>query len=413
MNKIQLQNPLNLQNGIVIPNRFVKSATSEQLGDKKRDPRPELGRLYQAWSEGGAGLLISGNIMVDRTAIGEPFNVVLDEDSNLNAFRAWTDGATTNGNQFWAQINHPGKQSPKLLSKAPMAPSAIPLDSAIASAFNPPTAMSEADIMATIARFATAARLAKQVGFTGVQIHGAHGYLVNQFMSPKHNIRTDKWGGSLENRMRFGLEIYHAVRKEVGDDFPVAIKLNSADFQKGGFSEEESMQVIEALVSAGIDFVEISGGSYESPAMVTGRDQRQVKASTRKREAYFLHYAETLRERTNIPLAVTGGFRTGAGMAEAVASGATDMVGMARPMILKPDLPNTVLSDPHFVMEFKEPTTGFPALDAATMMVLIWYEKQMWRVARGLKTKPALSPWMAALTSIWKVITKPPARLRG
>lgn len=403
-----LSQPLLLSNGVTLPNRFVKSATSEQLGDRNRNPRKELARLYQSWSEGGAGLLISGNIMVDRTALGEPFNVVLDEESDLSAFKVWTKAATSKGNHFWAQINHPGKQSPKVLSKQPVAPSSIPLEGSLAKAFNKPKALSEDEIQVLVKRFATTAKLAKEVGFTGVQIHGAHGYLVSQFLSPKHNQRNDQWGGSLKNRMRFVLDIYKAIRNEVGESFPVAIKLNSADFQKGGFTEEESIQVATILVEQGIDFIEISGGSYENPVMTTGQSLSNTKKeSTYQREAYFLNYANSLRAECQIPLAVTGGFRSTKGMEYAITSGGADMIGMARPMILQPNLPQMALASSNFAFNWNEPTTGFKTLDSMTMLVLIWYEKQMWRVARGQQPKLTLSPWVAALTSIWKVITKP------
>ena len=412
MSSIKLNEAFKLNNGVILPNRIMKSATSEQLGDKKRNPKPDLATLYETWSLGGAGLLVTGNIMVDRTAIGEPFNVVLDEESDLSQFVRWTQLGTVKGNQLWAQLNHPGKQSPNVLSKVPVAPSAIPLEGDIAKAFNTPKALSDDEINQIIKRFATSAGLAKKAGFTGVQIHGAHGYLVNQFLSSRHNQRTDNWGGTLENRMKFVLDIYHAIRLEVGDNFPVAIKLNSADFQKGGFTEEESMQVVEALVQVGIDFIEISGGSYENPMMVTG-DVQTASKSTRKREAYFLNYAEALRKRTDIPLAVTGGFRSSEGMMQAINSGATDVVGLARPMILKPDLPMAAFSDAKFVFNWKEPTTGFKKFDMMTMLTLIWYEKQMWRIGKGQAVKLKLSPWMASLTSIWKVLTSPPVKRRS
>lgn len=385
-------------------NRFLKSATSEQLGDKHHNPKPDLGQLYKTWSEGGAGILISGNIMVDRTALGEPFNVVLDELSDQTAFQRWTQAATSNGNHFWAQLNHPGKQSPKVLSKTPVAPSAIGMEGDLAKGFNVPKALTDSEIKAIIQRYAQAAKLAKQYGFTGVQIHGAHGYLVSQFLSPKHNQRTDAWGGSIHNRMRFVIQVYEAIRQQVGEDFAVAIKLNSADFQKGGFSEEESMLVVEQLQQAGIDFIEISGGTYESPAMVTGKRQKQ---STIKREAYFVDYALKLRQRTTVPLAITGGFRSTKGMLEALENDACDVIGLARPMIMQPDLPKLASQDINYRIDWQEPSTGFPALDAVTMLVLTWYEKQMWRLGKGHAVKWQQSSWLAALSAIWKVMTKP------
>ena len=333
---LSLDSSFTLPTGTVIKNRLFKSAMSEQLGDKQHNPTQGLANLYQRWAQGGLGLAMSGNIMIDRTALGEPKNVVLDERSNLTLFKNWTSAGTQNGTNFWAQLNHPGKQIPNFMTKEPVAPSAIALKRGLEKGFNKPRALEENEILDIISKFATAARLAKEVGFTGVQIHGAHGYLVSQFLSPSHNQRDDQWGGSLENRMRFVREVYKAVRAEVGTDFPVGIKLNSADFMKGGFSEEDSMQVIKQLSEDGIDLIEVSGGTYESPAMVGHRDKDdQPKASTVKREAYFLEYAESVRQHTDKPLIVTGGFRSSKGMSDALNSGACDFVGLARPFAVQ------------------------------------------------------------------------------
>ncbi len=194
-----------------------------------------------------------------------------------------------------------------------------------------------------IQRFATSARLAKQAGFTGVQIHCAHGYLVSQFLSPITNKRTDRWGGSLENRARFALQIVKAVRTEVGNDYPVAVKLNSADFQKGGFTLEESIQVAGWLSDLKIDLLEISGGTYEQLSLL-GMEPTDVRESTRKREAYFIEYATAIREAARIPVMVTGGFRSREVMENALAKGEVDLVGVARPMCVDPELPNRLIS---------------------------------------------------------------------
>ena len=181
-------------------------------------------------------------------------------------------------------------------------------------------------------------------GFDGVQIHGAHGYLVNQFLSARHNHREDQWGGSIENRMRFVVEVYKAIRKEVGPKFSIGIKLNSADYMKGGFTPEESMQVLEKLGNMGIDLIEISGGTYESPSMVGDK----VKASTKAREAYFLDYAESARTLVKALLVVTGGFRSTQAMNAALQSGATDFIGLARPIAIDPEMPNKALADTNY-----------------------------------------------------------------
>jgi 2,4-dienoyl-CoA reductase-like NADH-dependent reductase (Old Yellow Enzyme family) len=252
--------------------------------------------------------------------------------------------------------------------------------------------MTEAEIEETIARFATSATLAKKAGFTGVQIHGAHGYLVSQFLSPRHNQREDRWGGSPENRRRFVLEVYRAIRAAVGPDFPVGIKLNSADFQRGGFTEEESMDVVEALAAAGIDLIEVSGGTYEAPVAVTGAKPTE---RTRQREAYFLEYAEKVRARVSIPIVVTGGFRSGKAMKEALQSGAMDMIGLARTLAVQPDLPNRLFAQEDYTVELPRPTTGIKALDLASMLDITWYEAQLERIGSGRPVKADLCPWVA------------------
>lgn len=384
-----LSKPCLLPCGATLPNRFVKAAMSEQLGNARRNPTRKLAALYARWSKGGAGLLITGNIMVDRSALGEPQNVVLDAQSDLERFQDWTRAGTTAGNEIWAQLNHPGKQSPSNLSPSPVAPSAVALQDVAGARFNKPRALEEEEIYEIVGRFALSAKLSKQAGFKGVQIHGAHGYLVNQFLSPHHNRRTDDWGGSLENRMRFLLSIYLAMRAEVGPDFPIGLKLNSADFQKGGFSEDDAIEVAQAMVVAGIDMLEISGGTYEAPTMLSGKD------STRAREAYFLDFAEKLRTRVDIPLAVTGGFRTRAGMDAALDTGACDLIGLARSLIIDPDLPNHALANPDHSVQLSVPKSGIAALDGSGMLPFLWYERQIHRLADGLNADTNMSIWRA------------------
>ena len=395
-NTIKLDSSFTLQTGTVIKNRLFKSAMSEQLGDKQHNPTTGLANLYRRWAQGGLGLSMSGNIMIDRTALGEPKNVVLDEKSNLNLFKDWTSAGTQDGTSFWAQLNHPGKQIPNFMTKVPVAPSAIALKRGLEKGFNKPRALEENEIFGIIKKFATSARLAKEVGFTGVQIHGAHGYLVSQFLSPSHNQRDDQWGGALENRMRFVREVYKAIRAEVGDEFPIGIKLNSADFMKGGFSEEDSMQVIKQLSEDGIDLIEVSGGTYESPAMVGHRDKDdQPKASTVKREAYFLEYAEAVRQHTDKPLVVTGGFRSSKGMVDALNSGACDFVGLGRPFAVDPDLPNSAMQNPAYEINLRPLTTGVKAVDKMAMLDITWYEFQLARMADKKAPNPQMSEWMA------------------
>ena len=382
-----------------VKNRLFKSAMSEQLADANNAPTEELTRLYRTWAEGGTGLLVTGNVMIDRTALGEPKNVVLDRQSDLSLFRRWAEAGRHNNTQLWIQLNHPGKQIPNLVGKHPVAPSAIPLGNGLESTFNCPRELTEKEILQLIENFAWAALQARDCGFSGIQIHAAHGYLVNQFLSPHHNRREDQWGGTLGNRMRFLLEIYRAIRGAVGESIPVGVKLNSADFQKGGFSEEDSMQVIRALQEEGIDLIEISGGNYENPSMVGAN----VKESTLKREAYFLDYAEKAQALLNIPLVVTGGFRSAVAMEAALASGATDMIGLARPLAVDPILSDKLLHDSEHRIDLKKPTTGIASLDFMAMLDITWYEQQLARIARDQPAKPNMSAWVSVIRTFWSL----------
>jgi len=390
---IQLNSPITLKNGRQIKNRLFKSAMSEQLACKQHNPTIGLIKLYDTWAKGGIGLAVTGNLMVDRAQLGEPKNVVLDEHSDLNLFKQWSAAGTRNNCQLWAQLNHPGKQVPSFISGQPLAPSALPLEGALQKNFKTPQALTEVGIEKIIKQFCVAAKLAKQTGFSGVQIHGAHGYLINQFLSSRHNQRMDKWGGSLENRMRFVLAVYQGIRDEVGGDFPVGIKLNSADFMRGGFTEEESMQVVKKLSSCGIDLIEISGGSYEAPIMADGTGSK----SSQQREAYFLDYAQKVRQLVDTHIVVTGGFRTSRAMGQALRSGATDFIGLARPLALDPDMPNKAMIDENFEVQSRPLTTGIKALDKMVLLNMSWYEAQLARMAKGQAPKLALSEWYSTL----------------
>src|SRR5947208_5042296 len=329
----QLTDAVALPRGQKLPNRLLKSAMSEGLAGRDRGPSRRLERLYQRWSGGGYGLVVTGNVMVDRRHLGEPGNVVIEDDRHLAGLRAWARAAQSEGTPLWMQINHPGRQANALAGRSrPVAPSAIA--SRIPGAVQP-RALTEPEILEIIERFGTTAAIAEAAGFDGVQIHGAHGYLVTQFLSPLANQRTDDWGGDPERRRRFALEVLRAIRRRVAPGFAVGIKLNSADFQRGGFTEEESRDVLRALVADGIDLIEVSGGSYEAPAMMG------VRASTAAREAYFLEYARTVMGLAGeVPIAVTGGFRTQAAMAAAVAAADCDIVGIGRPAATNPTAGN-------------------------------------------------------------------------
>ena len=380
-----LQQALTLPNGSRLKNRLAKSAMSEALGTTDNHATEALVRLYGRWAAGGIGLLITGNAMIDRRALGEPNNVAIEDDSDMPLLQRWAAAGQANGTQLWVQLNHPGRQSPKGLNAENVSPSAVPFSPALQAFFAPPRALTEDEIVALIQRFARSAGIVKRAGFSGVQIHAAHGYLISQFLSPLTNQRSDQWGGSAENRRRFVLEVYRAMRAEVGATFPIGIKLNSADFQHGGFSEDESLAVIQALHDEGIDLVELSGGTYEAPAM---SDQKRHRASTLAREAYFLEFAEKVRAAVPVPLMVTGGFRSLGGMATALSSGAMDLIGLARGLAIEPDLPQRLLAGHEPQYAVRPISTGIKAIDRMALMEVVWYSRQLRRMAKGQAPKP-------------------------
>jgi 2,4-dienoyl-CoA reductase-like NADH-dependent reductase (Old Yellow Enzyme family) len=389
-----LNQALRLPNGQTIRNRLAKAATSETLATYDNQPRPALVQLYRRWASSGIGLIITGNVMIDRRALGEPGNVVIEDEADLPMLQQWASAATSQGASIWVQLNHPGKQSTKGLNTSNIAPSAVPFGPEMAAMFETPREATVTEIHEIIHRFGRSAAICKKAGFSGVQIHAAHGYLINQFLSPHHNQRTDEWGGTIEKRRRFLLAVYAEIRQQVGPDFPIGIKLNSADFQHGGFTEDESLQTIRALADAGIDMVEISGGTYE-----TGVAQPK-KASTLAREAYFIDFAEKVRAAVQVPLMVTGGFRSAAGMEAALRSGAVDVVGIARLMAIDPDAPASLLKGVDSKQQVRPIKTGIKLIDRLGLMEVLWYTLQVRRIAAGGQPRPRESGLWALVKSI-------------
>lgn len=394
-----LRAPLRLGSGAVLSNRLVKAAMSETLSDLASGaPSDVLIRLYERWGKSGAGALITGNVMVDANATGEPGQVIVEDDRHLPALRRWAEAAQAHGAQLWMQINHAGRQSPRRMSSDPVAPSAVPVRGFF-GVFKTPRALEEREIEAIVARFATTAAVAKAAGFAGVELHAAHGYLISQFLSPLTNLRDDAWGGDPARRRRFLVEVVRAVRAATGPSFTLAVKLNSADFQRGGFEVGEAQEVARALEAEGIDLLEISGGTYERPAMMghtkTGSGESAVKqkASTAAREAYFLEYADQLRAATKLPLMLTGGLRSAAAMADAISSGAVDVVGIARPMAYQPELPARLLDGSAAAADSISFTTGVTKLDG--IAGLAWYQYQMERLGKGEEPDASLGGWGA------------------
>ncbi len=348
---VTLDSPIALPCGATLANRLAKGAMTEGMATPDGVPTTELERLYGIWSDGGAGMLLSGNIQIDKDHLERPGNVVIDRPASEEmkaALKSWAAVATRNGNHFWAQISHAGRQTQANINKTPKAPSAVKLGLP-GGQFGEPVALTESEIEELVDRFALAAATCQEAGFTGAQIHSAHGYLLSSFLSPRANQRTDQYGGSLENRARFLLAVIAKTRAAVGPDFPISVKLNSADFQKGGFAFEDSLQVVQWLEAASVDLIEISGGTYEQPALMGAegmeeKEDQNVAPSTQAREAYFVDFAKAMQESVKVPLMVTGGFRTRAAMEQALGDGAADVIGLGRPMCIMTDAPQQLLA---------------------------------------------------------------------
>ena len=344
---------LDLPCGVEIKNRICKGAMTEGLADAQNRATSQHVNLYDRWSSGGAAILLTGNVQVDHRFLERPGNVVIEgqqTNEQLSRLISYAEAGTKNDTHLWMQISHAGRQTPASVAETPVAPSEVQLEMPGAQ-FGKPRALSHEEILDIIQKFSHCANIAQDTGFTGVQIHGAHGYLISEFLSPDINLRQDEWGGTLEKRAKFLIETVRSVRKAVGENFPVSLKLNSADFQKGGFSHEDAIQVATWLNEEGLDLLEISGGTYEQPHLV-GIDMglnperaEKRRESTIAREAYFLDYAKDIRTVFNGPLMVTGGFRSTKGMNNALNENACDVIGIARPFCIDPDIANKLLNN--------------------------------------------------------------------
>lgn len=388
---MNLFDPLLLPNGSTINNRIAKAAMEENMADADQAPSADLLRLYQAWADGGAGLIITGNVMVDGRAMTGPGGVVLQDEQQLDKFKRWAQVGRAGGAQFWLQINHPGRQMQANLGQQTWAPSAVAMDlGALSKHFSRPQAMTAEVIAEVIQRFARTARLGEQAGFTGVEIHAAHGYLVSQFLSPLSNQRTDAWGGSLENRARLLLDIVKAVRAGVSREFAVAVKLNSADFQRGGFTADDAKQVVEWLNDLGVDLVELSGGSYEAPAMQgDARDGR-----TLAREAYFVEFAHDIQTVARMPVMVTGGIRRRP-VAESVVHSGVDMVGIGTALAIDPQLPRAWLEGKDTAPEL--PPISWKNKAFASLANMARVKFQLRKLSQRKQPDPGVSPLRALI----------------
>ena len=390
--------------GQVIKNRICKAAMTERIAKGNNLAHQGHANLYDRWADGNIGISLTGNVQVDRRNLEGPANVAIDKNNYKEQFeslKAWSKSGTKNNTQLWMQISHAGRQTPGEINSSPLAPSDIRLKIP-GKNYGTPTPMTEENILDVIDRFVFTAKIARETGFTGVQFHSAHGYLLSEFLSPDINNRNDAWGGSIENRTRIHLEIIKRCRQEVGEDFPISVKLNSTDFQKGGFSPDESIKVAQILENAGVDIIEISGGTYEQPkligidASINPKRSEKRKESTIAREAYFLEYAKDIRSAVSLPLMVTGGFRTRDGIEEALRSNVCQIVGIGRPLCADPycikkliageleNLPSfeKTLSLGPSILSPSSPFTLIKVINAFGAMA--WFYQQIKNMAKGL-----------------------------
>lgn len=399
--------PLLLPNGHTVPNRIAKAAMEENMADQSSGlgqvPGDRLVNLYRAWAEGGAGMIITGNVMVDPTAMTGPGGVVLQQgtldDGLVRArFERWAAAGKAGGASLIMQISHPGRQLYAAQGQEAVSASESKLDmgsDTLSNLFAEARAMTGDEIRGMIRRFAETALAARSSGFDGVEIHAAHGYLLAQFLSPLTNRRDDEWGGSLENRARLLLEIVRAVRDRVGDDFVLGVKLNSADFQTGGFDVADATRVVEWLGKHAVDFVEVSGGTYESSAMMGESADGRVSESTHAREAYFLTFAEQIAKAATMPVMVTGGITRRDTAQTVIETPGIAIVGLARALIITPDLPKrwhsgSAVSGPVQTVGWKN-----PALRSLANMALA--KANLRRLSQGKATKRRINPVLASL----------------
>ena len=394
LRKVHMSNsllkPIVLPCGVTLNNRIAKAAMSEGLADAANHSTPRLETLYQLWANSGASLILSGNVQVDRWHLERPGNIVIDDESGLEALKSLAKAGTVEGVHFWLQLSHTGRQVSDAINPSPLSSSNVEISvpRGAGLTFAQPREMTQMDIDKVIKQFAFAARQTRLAGFSGVELHAAHGYLLSQFLSPLSNRRTDNWGGSLENRARLLLEVIAAVREAVGRNFPIGIKLNSSDFQKGGFTNSECIALAKMLNRTTLDLLELSGGSLEQPKLVglivkdEGEDKRTE--STIKREAYFVEFARAVRDVAHMPVMVTGKFRGVDGMVDALENGDLDLVGLGRPLIANPLTPSLL-----FTGAMEEAPSPEDSLDV--FHLLPWFNMQIERLADGLDPDLSLS----------------------
>ena len=349
---------------------------SDSLGDGAGDPTEEQIRLYERWSAGGSALSLIGEVQVDPRYPEKPGNLVLGECSDRTKLARLAQAGAGSGAPVWPQLGHAGALAHAPISD-PAGPSALDVDGLRCDA------LSLAAIEALPGTYAAAAGMAQAVGFGGVEVHAGHGFLLSQFLSPLFNRRSDRYGGSIEARSQLLLDVVRSIRRELGAEFAMAVKINASDQLEGGLTEADALIVVELLGTEAVDLIDISGGTY-FPGAASSSDRTSSGP-------YFLDFARRARDVTDVPLMMTGGFKTRHDAADAVASGAVDVVGLARALVLDTDLPAKWLrpegGDPQF------PTFQSPPAGGATA----WYTMRLTALADHAETAfdPALQTAIA------------------
>ena len=367
-----LASSLELPCGAVLRNRIAKSAMSDSLGNGEGDPTEAQIRLYERWAQGGSAVSIIGEVQVDPLYPEKPGNLVLGPRADHQAMESLAGRAVIEGAHLWPQLGHAGALSHPPISR-PKGPSALDLAGLQCGG------MSVEDIQRLPGRYATAAAHARDLGFTGVQVHAAHGFLLSQFLSPLFNRRNDGYGGSIKARSRIVIEVIEAIRRAVGPFFPVAVKINSTDQLEGGLTGAEALEVVRLLDQTSVDLIDISGGTYFPGA----------KASSDGSSAggpYFLEFARRAKGVTAVPLMLTGGFKRREQALDAVLEGTVDMVGLARGMVLNPRLAEAWLTD-----EGGDPR--FPTFDSPPRGgITAWYTMRITALAADGEATFTLDP---------------------
>ncbi|KAF5663829.1 nadh:flavin oxidoreductase nadh oxidase [Fusarium heterosporum] len=380
MSGLIIEEPLVLRCGLKLPNRLVKASMSENISTIQSLPDAKIRNVYRSWAKGGWGMLITGNVQVDDRYLGTSTDLALDSTLSDEAVAAswsmWAQECSRYGTPAIMQLNHPGRQCPigagkhGLLAKN-LAPSALGLHmgtgfmaTAVSKlAFGVPREIDEQEIQLIIDKFSRASALAVRSGFGGVEIHASHGYLLDQFLSPQTNLRSDNYGGSSIGRAKLTIDIIHAIRQLLPAESCIGILVGGPEDSGNQSAIEDRLQQLDAMVNAGVDYLHISGGTFEKPAMFLGTSLGQDNDKTGKMQPYFKDFSKIVKSRfPAVPVIVTGGFRDRMSIETAIASGASDMVGIARPAAVSPCLPTSTMLNSD--VEDNDATFMHPKVDA-------------------------------------------------